>query len=108
MNGFKHEVLGDVSDETRWLKFFTTKDLLRIVAGGGICLVMIRTVPQTGFFILIEACVVVYTLLRVALGMIPRSKSKYLKGGGVSYYNLLMRKIKRKKIVYTLGIEEVK
>ena len=109
MDSFRHEVLGDISDETRWLKFFTTRDLITLVVGGGGFLALLNMFPKTAFFITLEIMLLLGTFMRVLLGLVKRNKGKYLKAGGVSYYDYFMRKKhhKRKKAVYSLGTEEM-
>lgn len=109
MDSFKHEVLGDVSDETRWLKFFTTRDLIFLVVGGGVFLLMLNIFPQTAFFIVSEVFLLLGVFMRVLLGLVKRNKENYLKAGGVSYYDYYARKKhhKKKKAVYSLGTEEM-
>ena len=106
MEGFRHETLGPMDDEERWLKFFPRKEFKMLIAGGGTGLAMMRILPQNGFFILLEIVVVLFTLWRVCMGMITKSPSKYLNGGGVTRYELLIRKLKRKPALYVLGIKE--
>lgn len=113
MENFTHEVLGDVSDETRWLKIFTTKDLIRLSVTAMVCIMMLNILPKTGFFIIIEVLIFLGMCVRVMLGLIRKNKEKYLTGGGVSFYDVFIRKRYFKKVhhgdrieVYTLGIED--
>lgn len=107
MDSFMHDVLGDVSDETRWLKFLPSPDLLRLAGTGLSCIFAWNIFPKTGFFIFIEVGVMLAMLVRVVLGLVKKSKRKYLKGGGVDYYRLIKRKRHFKKSVkeYSLGTE---
>lgn len=111
MDHFIHEVLGDVSDETRWLKIFTTNDLVRLSVTAMACIFLMNVLPKTGFFIFIEVMIFLLTCVRVALGLIRKPKKKYLTGGGVPIYELFVRvtafkRANRKKSIYTLGAEE--
>lgn len=106
MESFRHETLGPMDDEERWLKFFPRKEFKMLIAGGGTALVMMKVLPQNGLFIFLEILVILFTLWRVCMGMITRSPSKYLYGGGVTLYELLVRKVKRKPRLYVLGIKE--
>lgn len=113
MDSFNHEVLGDVSDETRWLKIFTTKDLIRLSVTAMICILMLNILPKTGFFICLEIMIFLGMCIRVLLGLIKKHKDKFLTGGGISIYDVYERKRYFKKVrngkrveVYTLGVEE--
>lgn len=108
MDSFVHEVLGKMSDETRWLKIFPTSDLIRIAVTGLSCIMAWNIFPKTGFFIFLEVGVMFGMLVRVILGLIKRSKQKYLRGGGVDYYSLILRKLHYRKSQkeYSLGTEE--
>lgn len=108
MDSFKHEVLGDMSDETRWLKILPTGDLIRLAVTGLSCIMAWNIFPKTGFFIFLEVGVMLAMIVRVTLGLIKRSKQKYLQGGGVDYYSLILRKryYRKSNKVYSLGTEE--
>lgn len=108
MDNFAHEVLGDMSDETRWFKILRTTDLLRLCLTVIVCILMLNIFPKTGFFILSEVGLMLATCVRVLLGIITKPKSAWLKGGGVDYFNLIKRKIYYKKSnkVYSLGTED--
>lgn len=108
MDSFWHEVLGDVSDETRWLKFLPTPDLIRIAVTGLTCIMAWNIFPKTGFFIFLEVGAMLAMIVRVGLGLVKRSKHKYLHGGGVDFYSLIMRKLhyRRSNKEYSLGTEE--
>lgn len=108
MDNFSHEVLGDVSDETRWLKILRTKDLLQLSVTAMVCIAMMNMFPQTGFFILLEIGIMLGMVIKVALGLLTKSKKDYLRGGGVDFLNLIKRKkyFKNSKKVYSLGTEE--
>ena len=108
MDNFDHEVLGDVSDETRWLKILRTPDFLRLTVTTMICVLMLNLFPKTGFFILLEIGLMLATCIRVLLGILTRPKDKYLRGGGVDYFSLIQRKryFKKSNKVYSLGTEE--
>lgn len=107
MDNFTHEVLGDVSDETRWLKILKTPDLIRLAVTGLGCIFAWNIFPKTGFFILIEVGVMVAMIIRVGLGIVKKSKHRYLQGGGVDYYRLIKRKrhFRRSNKIYSLGVE---
>ena len=108
MDNFTHEVLGDVSDEARWLKIFRTKDILQISVTMMSCILMLNIFPKTGFFITLEVLMVLGVLMKVFLGLIKKSTKDYLRGGGVDYLGLFFRKLHYKKShkVYSLGTEE--
>ena len=108
MDNFSHEVLGDVSDETRWLKILRTKDLVQLSVTAMISILMLNIFPKTGFFIFIEIGIMVVMVIKVALGLLTKSTKDYLSGGGVDFLELIKRKkdFKKSKKVYSLGTEE--
>lgn len=111
MNDFFHEVLGDVSDETRWLNnIFRTSDLVRLACTTMVCVWMLNILPKTGFFIGLEILIFLGMCVRVGLGIAKKPRDKYLRGGGVSFLELIQRKRffrkNRKDSVYTIGAEK--
>lgn len=108
MDNFSHEVLGDVSDETRWLKILRTPDLVQLSVTAMVCILMLNILPKTGFFIFLEIGLLLGMMIKVTLGLVTKPKKDYLKGGGVDYLSLIMRKryFKNSKKIYSLGTEE--
>lgn len=108
MDDFSHEVLGDVSDETRWLKILRTKDLVQLSVTAMICVLMLNIFPKTGFYIFLEIGIMLAMVIKVVLGLLTKSSKDYLKGGGVDFLELIKRKksYRRSKKVYSLGTEE--
>ena len=108
MDNFSHEVLGDVSDETRWLKILRTNDLLQLSLTAMVCILMLNILPKTGFFIFLEIGIMAAMLIKVALGLLTKSSKDYLRGGGVNFLELIKRKksYRKSKKVYSLGTEE--
>lgn len=110
MNNFNHDVLGEVSDETRWLKFLKTHDLVLLAITAMVCIMMLNIFPKTGFFIWLEIGIFLAMCIRVVLSTLTRRKDDYLHGGGLDYLEIGRRKrhYKRKSATYALGTEEKK
>lgn len=106
MDIFSHEVLGDIKTENYWFKVLSSRMLLRIILSIGISLFGLNVFPVNGFFVSSYVVLIVYTFAVTLLQIIRISPSKYLKGGGYTYYEYIKRRFSKKRFkgVYVLGL----
>lgn len=111
-DGFTHEIPQEFSDEDRWIIgriSLSRKSFIVLLAGGGMTYGMYK------FFSLIDIPVlgvvlgVLLTIVAVFLTIFPIPETDYIKGGGLTLDDILLRRFvrRRNRIVYVKGIREV-
>lgn len=102
----RHYVPGDFSNETKWLKFFGNKQILLVAIGVAItyaCYKGSTFLFGQGFVGIVFGLII--ALIIVAPAMIPVPQTDYIKGGGVTWDVIFIRKMirKRSRVIYVKG-----
>lgn len=108
MTKFRYSIPSEFSDEDRWFKYFTKRDLIALAIGGVITVALYRFTLQFGKPIigLIIGGIIIAISLSLSMNKIP--DTFYLKGGGqpIVVYLLKILIRKKKKVIYVKGYSE--
>lgn len=102
----RHHVPGEFVNETKWLKFFGTKQLILIGVGAAVTYVCYKV---STFFGLGGAVGIltglVLGIIIVAPSMIPIPETQFLKGAGSTVDVIFVRWLirRRKRVIYIRG-----
>lgn len=108
--GLRHEIPSEFTDEDRWFKYFTKKTLAFIMVGCVITCLLFKLCSFFGGAIIGVVLGLVITVALGAVSMIPVPENQFLRGGGLTYDVIIIRRfIRRKnKVVYVKGYENEK
>ncbi len=101
----RHAIPAEFTDEDKWFKFFTKKTLAFMLPGIFIMVVLFRILALFGQGMAGIIIGLVITAALAAVSAIPKPGDDYLRGGGITFDILILRRIIRAKnrVVYVKG-----
>lgn len=92
-----HEIPQEFTDEDKWFVFFTKKNLAFALPGVIITFINFKVFGFFGKSLVGVVIGLIITAILVAISKVPMPESEYLKGGGLTFDQLLVRRYIRKK-----------
>ena len=99
------EIPSEFTDEEKWFKFFPKTAFIALGVGTLFTLLLANLLKGAGLFMATVITGAIPTIICVALIMIPKPDTEWLKGGGQSYSTLIIKRLLRrmKRCIYVLG-----
>lgn len=109
MNKFRYNIPSEFTDEDRWFKYFTKKDLLVIVVTGiltGVLFKLSASLINKPYVGLIIGLIIMGASLFCC--MVRKPETLYLTGGGQTLATIILRRLIRRKnrVIYVRGYNE--
>lgn len=95
-SGFEHDVLGEIkADEYFWI--FPKKVAAYLVVGVGLAVMIGKAFNFNTVGIILTSLIGGMTLVLAVMSVIKKGTKEYIKGGGISYLDIMERKIMHRR-----------
>lgn len=104
------EIPSEFTDDERWFRYFPKKAVVILAIGFCLAFGSAKVMDVFGLFMPTLIVIAIIAIVLAAMTMIPIPETNYLKGGGQSIMDVVIKIILRKfkKVLYALGYNDYK
>lgn len=109
MDRFVYNIPSEFTDEDKYFKFFTKKDLAVIIITGAFTFLLFKIAGHFGRPLVGLIIGIIIMILSIGCSMIKKPSSEYLTGGGQVIMILILRRLirRKKKVIYIKGYDDL-